>query len=148
MTRRWNARLMIPAFIFAGIPLIFIAGYRRFPAGEERAGRAAARANTVLSFKTIRAANAVDEAIQDAERGQRGFLITGQEVYLDPYTQGERTPASAMVELQQATQRECRPATTASPAASRHHYQDERARIDDHRDAATGIRGRQGYREH
>jgi hypothetical protein len=31
-----------------------------------------ARTNTVLSFNTIRAARAIDEAIQDAERGQRG----------------------------------------------------------------------------
>jgi CHASE3 domain sensor protein len=62
-----------------------------------------ARTNTLLSFNTIRAASAIDEAIQDAERGQRGFLITGREVYLDPYmTAKERLP-QLMVDLQQAT---------------------------------------------
>jgi PAS domain S-box-containing protein len=62
-----------------------------------------ARANTVLSFETIRAANAIDAAVQDAERGQRGFLITGQEVYLDPYTRAKERLPQLMVELQQAT---------------------------------------------
>jgi len=38
----------------------------------------------------------VDEAIQDAERGQRGYLITGRDAYLDPYNSAkERLPQLA-----------------------------------------------------
>jgi CHASE3 domain sensor protein len=98
-----DARFMIPAFIFAGIPLIFIAAIVVFQLAKNVPDARSARANTVLSFETIRAANAIDAAVQDAERGQRGFLITGQEVYLDPYTKAKERLPQLMVELQQAT---------------------------------------------
>ena len=71
MTRRWNARLLIPILLFAGIPLVFIAGILVFQLAKNVPDARTARANTVLSFKTIRAANAIDEAVQDAERGQQ-----------------------------------------------------------------------------
>ena len=103
MARRWNARFLIPALLFAGVPLVFIAGIVVFQLVKNVPDARTARANTVLSFKTIRAANAIDEAVQDAERGQRGFLITGQEVYLDPYTKAKERLPRLMVELQQAT---------------------------------------------
>ena len=103
MTRRWNARFIIPALLFAGVPLAFIVGIVVFQLVKNVPDARTARANTVLSFKTIRAANAIDEAVQDAERGQRGFLITGQEVYLDPYTKAKERLPQLMVELQQAT---------------------------------------------
>jgi signal transduction histidine kinase/ActR/RegA family two-component response regulator len=102
VTRRWNARLLIAALLFAGIPLVFIAGIVVFQLAKNLPDLRTARANTVLSFETIRAANAIDEAVQDAERGQRGFLITGQEVYLDPYTKAKERLPKLMVELQQA----------------------------------------------
>jgi CHASE3 domain sensor protein len=44
-----------------------------------------AREDTKQTFLVVRSANAVAEAIQDAERGQRGYLITGRESYLEPY---------------------------------------------------------------
>jgi len=103
VTRRWNARFVIPAVLFAGVPLVFIAGIVVFQLAKNVPDARTARANTVLSFNTIRAANAIDEAVQDAERGQRGFLITGQEVYLEPYTRAKERLPQLMVELQQAT---------------------------------------------
>jgi signal transduction histidine kinase/ActR/RegA family two-component response regulator len=103
MTRRWNTRFeIIPTLLFAGIPLIFIAGIVVFQLTKNVPDARVARANTVLSFKTIRAANTVDEAIQDAERGQRGFLITGQEAYLEPYTKARERLPHLMVDLQRA----------------------------------------------
>ena len=93
MTRRWNSRLIIPTLLFAGIPLLFIASIAVFQLAKNVPDARTARTNTVLSFNTILAASAIDEAIQDAERGQRGFLITGSEVYLEPYTKAkERLP--------------------------------------------------------
>ena len=56
----------------------------------------------LLSFQTIRAANAVDEAVEDAERAQHGFLITGREVYLDPYTKAQERLPQLIVNFQQA----------------------------------------------
>jgi CHASE3 domain sensor protein len=37
------------------------------------------------TIAVITTAQSLERAIQDAERGQRGFLITGNEAYLDPY---------------------------------------------------------------
>jgi len=39
-------------------------------------------------------------AYQDAETGQRGFMLTGQETFLEPYYQGQRTLAALMLQLQ------------------------------------------------
>jgi CHASE3 domain sensor protein len=80
MTRPQHARhAIIPALLFAAVPMIFIAGVVVFQLRKNVPEDQIARANTILSFKTIRAANAIDQAIQDAERGQRGFLITGRD---------------------------------------------------------------------
>jgi len=103
VSRVGNARFLIPTLLFAGIPLVFIAAIVVFQLTKNVPDARRARANTVLSFETIRAANAIDAAVQDAERGQRGFLITGQEVYLDPYTKAKARMPQLMVELQQAT---------------------------------------------
>ncbi|WP_198170496.1 CHASE3 domain-containing protein [Actinoplanes awajinensis] len=40
----------------------------------------------------------MSSSLKDAETGQRGFLITGEQSYLDPYTQAKTdlaTPPSA-----------------------------------------------------
>jgi CHASE3 domain sensor protein len=105
MSKRWRARSeVIVGLLFGGIPLVFITGIAVFQLTENVPEARHARANTVLSFKTIRVAAAVDKAVQDAERGQRGFLITGRELYLDPYTQAQKILPQLMLDLQEATQ--------------------------------------------
>ena len=54
------------------------------------------------TFLIVRTASAVDEAIQDAERGQRGYLITGRNSYLDPYNSAKERLPQLLVDLQQA----------------------------------------------
>jgi signal transduction histidine kinase/ActR/RegA family two-component response regulator len=104
MARRWQNRSeIILALIFSAVPLLFVAGLAVFQLASNVPEAQRARANTVQSFQTIRAVNAVDEAIQDAERGQRGFLITGRDVYLDPYEQAKKRLPQAMLDLQAAT---------------------------------------------
>jgi PAS domain S-box-containing protein len=46
------------------------------------------RALVAHTFEVIGAAQALDRAMQDAERGQRGYLLTGEQAYLQPYEQG------------------------------------------------------------
>jgi CHASE3 domain sensor protein len=85
MKGRWNTRSeIIPALLFAAVPLLFIAGVVGFQLTKNVPEARIARANTIAGFNTIREATAIDEAVQDAERGQRGFLITGRDDYLDP----------------------------------------------------------------
>jgi CHASE3 domain sensor protein len=53
-------------------------------------------------YLVVRSANAVAEAIQDAERGQRGYLITGRESYLEPYNSAKEHLPQLLGILQQA----------------------------------------------
>ena len=94
---------VIPALLFAVVPLLFIVCVVAFQLLKNVPEARIARANTLVSFKTIRTVNAVDEAIQDAERGQRGFLITGRKAYLEPYTRAKERLPQLMIELQQAS---------------------------------------------
>ncbi len=94
---------LMPAVLFALVPLLFIVGVVGFQLLKNVPEARIARANTLTSFKIIRAANAVDEAIQDAERGQRGFLITGREAYLEPYIRAKEKLPQLMIGLQRAT---------------------------------------------
>src|SRR5271155_5702153 len=48
-------------------------------------------------------ANAIQDAIQDAERGQRGFLLTENPDYLAPYTDGVARMPALITQLQQLT---------------------------------------------
>jgi signal transduction histidine kinase len=57
----------------------------------------------VHTFEIISAAQALDTAIQDAERGQRGFLLTGEEGYLAPYNLGIAVIPQAIGRLQTLT---------------------------------------------
>ena len=94
---------LMPAVLFALAPLLFIVGVVAFQLLKNVPEARIDRANTLTSFKIIRAANAVDEAIQDAERGQRGYLITGREAYLEPYARAKKRLPQLMIELQRAT---------------------------------------------
>ncbi len=103
MDRRHSTRsaLMIAA-LFVAIPLAFIAGVVIFQLAKNVPDARDARARTIQAFQSISTAKAVDEAIQDAERGQRGFLITGQEAYLGPYAEAKERLPQLVIDLQQA----------------------------------------------
>jgi CHASE3 domain sensor protein len=99
----WRVRAqLLPALFFAAIPLAFLVAVvlYLFTAAAPEARRA--RAETVASFQTLRIAGAVDQAIQDAERGQRGFLLTGRDAYLEPYTTAKVRLPKLMSDLQAA----------------------------------------------
>ena len=101
MKTLWRVRAqLLPALLFAAIPLAFlvaVALYRFVDAAPE-ARRT--RAETVASFQAMRAVGAVDQAVQDAERGQRGFLLTGRDAYLEPYTTAKASLPRLMSDLQ------------------------------------------------
>ncbi|HEY3908681.1 MAG TPA: CHASE3 domain-containing protein [Stellaceae bacterium] len=100
--RRTPRAEIVRALLLAAVPLLFIAGVAAFQLIVNVPDARIARAHTLRSFKTIRAADAIDQAIQDAERGQRGFLITGREAYLKPFTRARERLPQLMIELQRA----------------------------------------------
>src|SRR6266700_205693 len=57
----------------------------------------------VHTFEVISTAQTLDHAMQDAERGERGFLITGELAYLDPYRTGIRNAPVLLEKLTQLT---------------------------------------------
>jgi PAS domain S-box-containing protein len=56
------------------------------------------------TFEVIDAARGLDQAIQDAERGQRGFLLTGRSEYLDPYRTGSQEAPKRLALLKKLTE--------------------------------------------
>ncbi|MBI3515932.1 MAG: CHASE3 domain-containing protein [Proteobacteria bacterium] len=61
------------------------------------------RERVVHTFEVITTAQALERAMQDAERGQRGFLITGDAAYLDPYRSGAAAVPALLAKLRQLT---------------------------------------------
>jgi PAS domain S-box-containing protein len=55
------------------------------------------------SIAVITTTQALERALQDAERGQRGFLITGEPAYLEPYRTGAQDIPPLLSRLQQLT---------------------------------------------
>jgi signal transduction histidine kinase/ActR/RegA family two-component response regulator len=104
MTRNSTIRsAIILALLFGAVPLIFIAGLVVFQLAINVPEARRARADTLRSFATIRAVAAVEDAVQDAERGQRGYLITGREDYLQPYQEATRRIDRLMLDLRADT---------------------------------------------
>ena len=102
-TQWWLRKQWLPALLFASIPLVFLAAITWFRFGSAGPDADRARAETVASFQILRAVAAVDQAVQDAERGQRGFLLTiGRESYLEPYLDGKARLPKLMADLQRA----------------------------------------------
>jgi PAS domain S-box-containing protein len=62
------------------------------------------RAQVAHTFEVLRTAQALDQALQDAERGQRGFLITGDEAYLAPYQQGIEAAPGLFAKIQKLSE--------------------------------------------
>jgi signal transduction histidine kinase len=61
------------------------------------------RAMVTHTFDVILAAQQLDTAVQDAERGQRGFLITGDRTYLAPYLTGSGAAPDLVAKFRQLT---------------------------------------------
>jgi len=133
MKTLWRVRAqLLPALLFAAIPLAFlvaVALYRFVDAAPE-ARRT--RAETVASFQAMHAVGAVDQAVQDAERGQRGFLLTGRDAYLEPYTTAKASLPRLMSDLQWSLHDDADQQRRSLPAGQSYD-QDERAGIH-HRD--------------
>jgi CHASE3 domain sensor protein len=55
------------------------------------------------TFDVITVARTLDRAVQDAERGQRGYLLTGDPTYLEPYRTGARDAPMLLERLKHLT---------------------------------------------
>ncbi len=104
MTEWWSQRRasILPAVLFGAVPLTFLLGIVLFQLTQAVPQARQARAERVASFQALQAVSAVDEATQDAERGQRGYLLTGKDDYLQPYLDAKAALPRLMTALQDA----------------------------------------------
>ena len=93
--RRGLALILVPSLVLVGIEIYNAASI----VPSLRRGQA----EVAHSVAIIGAAHALDQAIQSAERGQRGFLITGDNAYLAPYDAGVATTPAPLDELRRLT---------------------------------------------
>jgi signal transduction histidine kinase/CHASE3 domain sensor protein len=91
------------ALLFVAIPLALLLGVMAFQFTYAIPQAERGRVETVTSFRIVQAASAVAVAIRDAERGQRGFLITSRDSYLTPYENAKERLPKLMAALQDAT---------------------------------------------
>lgn len=89
----------LSAFLLAIVPLAFIGGVTFFQLFVNAPESRAAREDALRRFEVLQLAASFEEAMLDAERGQRGFLITGQEDYLAPYTEAKASIPLRLAEL-------------------------------------------------
>jgi two-component system, sensor histidine kinase len=79
---RWRLWPAMALIVVPFLGLIALQGYQAL----SRSPRAALSQQLVThSFEVILTAQSLRSALQDAERGQRGYLLTGQVTYLKPY---------------------------------------------------------------
>jgi CHASE3 domain sensor protein len=63
----------------------------------------ASRAQVLHSYKVLNLLKSTLSSLKDAETGQRGFIITGDEDYLEPYNRGSNTVNKQIDELKDLT---------------------------------------------
>ena len=104
--RRANGLLALPIGTFAGFAIAFLSvvliGYGSWKALAERAV-AADRVSD--SLEIITQIQTVLSTVKDAETGQRGFLLTGAERYLEPYTIALTDLPPSLARLRELTSR-------------------------------------------
>jgi signal transduction histidine kinase/CheY-like chemotaxis protein len=91
-----------PGIVFAFLPLAFLAIVTLFELSFVGPDAKDARIRTLQSFEILRDVADIDRAVQDAERSQRGYLITGRENYLAPYTNATSVLPTLVARLRRA----------------------------------------------
>jgi PAS domain S-box-containing protein len=95
-----NLRLALALIILPLLTLIALETYQVVRNGPRLRE---SRVMVTHTFEVITTAQALDRSMQDAERGQRGYLITGDIGYLEPYASGVRKAPALLAKLKTLT---------------------------------------------
>jgi two-component sensor histidine kinase/CHASE3 domain sensor protein len=93
-----RVRSRAPVLAAIGVTLLILA----LAIGQTIVSQRAARAQADAGVEALLALHQVLQASLDAETGQRGFLLTGQEVYLEPYNSARPRIDSSLHSLETA----------------------------------------------
>lgn len=96
-------------------PVLGLIGLQGYQALDRSPGIARSQQLVSHSIEVILAAQSLRGALQDAERGQRGYLLTGQPAYLEPYQAALHDTPQLLRRLSELTADE--PAQTRRAAA-------------------------------
>jgi methyl-accepting chemotaxis protein len=94
---------LLQALAVIVLPLVLLIGLETYQIVTRGPSVTHNRDQVIRTFRVIAAAQALDRALQDAERGQRGYLITGANAYLDPYHAGARDAPGLLAQLKLLT---------------------------------------------
>lgn len=99
---RWTVGAKIGAGFLLGVIIFLIVG-----AIVHRNTNALVAAAQVRkqSYQTLQSIESVVSAIKDAETGQRGYLITGQDSYLDPYKEAQQKLGDEVAKARKLTEK-------------------------------------------
>ncbi len=90
---------MFVGFLAAALAIILIA-VLSYQALQDQAAN---RGRTLQTLASVSAVEAMLSALKDAETGQRGFLLTGEEAYLAPFDAARSEIPSALAEIERLT---------------------------------------------
>jgi CHASE3 domain sensor protein len=94
---------ILPAILIAVVPLAFLAAISLYQVFGNTTDARLVHEKILNSFFVVRTASDLCGEIQSAERGQRGYLITGRDEYLAPYEKAKKRIPQLLNDLQQAT---------------------------------------------
>jgi|TARA_R100000501_G_scaffold12618_1_gene23301 signal transduction histidine kinase len=94
----WALAFGVLSAALFGVALMAAAAYRQALGTDHE--RTQASDLYAESYQTILAAEAVYNALQDAERGQRGYALTQNPVFLDPYNENAAHVGPRLAELE------------------------------------------------
>lgn len=93
------AILLRPVFLVKALPLVIALALSAFLTYEYNAALRQGHVMVEHSMKALAAMDRVLSLLQDAETGQRGYIITGEKAYLAPYEQARDAVAGAIGDL-------------------------------------------------
>jgi signal transduction histidine kinase len=102
-------RPRLPATMWAGLALIVLPGLalvwlELYIANVKAPAVQHNRELVAHTFEVIATAEALRDALKDAERAQRGYLLTSDRAYLQPYGSGARSAPELLVKLRKLTE--------------------------------------------
>lgn len=96
----WSALQRLAATLGSSVVVLLFAGLVYYGLGRQAAGRAA----VAHTHRVIEAVELVLARLTDAETGQRGYLLTGRERYLEPYALAEQDAVRGIAALRLLTE--------------------------------------------
>ena len=85
------------------LPGLWLVGIEVYQFGQNVPRLRQSQERVAHTFKVIEATRRLELALHDAERAQRGFLITGEEAYLQPYVAANRKVPVLLARVKELT---------------------------------------------